>query len=233
MNLGNADSAGRWVTRIEPLLSADAAGALALGQAWLTLSQRQGAPVADRDRSIDYLRRAIEDPACHAAAAQALGEAAHAAGDLARAQRYYLMAIEDRPDNASALNNLAVILAADPSKRGESIALARRAVEVGRALRPVPKRCRDFYETLATALLKDGQCAEAEKMYREGLRLDPAAPDLNVGLAESALAQGRRQDAQAVLRTLDSIEPDRSNLSEPLKQRLVALRRSLAPNVAK
>jgi tetratricopeptide (TPR) repeat protein len=175
----------------------------------------------------------MNDTECRGAAAQALGECAHAAKDLQEARRFYHIAIAERPDNAPALNNLASILAADPTTRAEAIALARRAVDAARAMRPVPRQCRSFYETLASALMSDGQYIEAEKAYREALRLDPAATDLNVGLAESALAQGRRQDAQAVLRKLDSIDPARSDPSDPLMQRLVTLRRSLSPDMAK
>src|SRR5262249_61432219 len=122
--------------------------------------------VADRARAIDFLRRAIDDPACRGPAAQALGECAHVVGDLAEAQRCYRIAVAEQPDNAPALNNLASILAADSSPRARSTALARRAVEAVRAMRPVPKQARSFYETLASALMGEGQYTEAERGYR-------------------------------------------------------------------
>jgi tetratricopeptide (TPR) repeat protein len=234
MNLGSPEAARRWVVRIEPLLAVDAEGAFALGQAWLKLAQGRGAAgTTDQARAIDFLAKAMDDSRCRGVAAQALGECAHGTGDLARAQRYYRIAIAERPQNAAPLNNLANILMADPGTRAESIGLARRAVDAARSARPVPKECRSYYDTLATALMGDGQYTEAEKAYREGLGLDPAGADLTVGLAESLLAQGRRQDARAVLRKLDSIERGRTSLSDGLMSRLEALRRSLSQDLAK
>jgi tetratricopeptide (TPR) repeat protein len=232
INLGNPEAAGRWLTRAEPLLAVDGEGSLALGQAWLRLARARGASgAADKARAIDFLRRAADDSACRGLAAQALGECAHASGDLVQAQHYYRIAIAELPENAPALNNLASILLGDPGTRAESISLARRAVAAGAAMRPVPKQCRSFYETLGTVLMNDGQYTEAEKAYREGLQLNPAAVDLNVGLAEAVLAQGRRQEAQVELRKLDSIELGRSDLSDGLMHRLVSIRQSLTQDV--
>jgi tetratricopeptide (TPR) repeat protein len=240
-NLSDAGASREWLSRVEPLLVNDGEGLLTLGRAWTRLwmrvSERPGSAEQaslDRARAIDLLRRAMNDPAKRGEAAQQLGEIAHRGGDFAEAERCYRVAIQEHPDNAAALNNLSILLRDSPATLAESIGLARRAVDVALKLRPVPKQCRSFYETLASALMKDGRYQEAEKAYREGLKLDPAATDLIVGLADSELRQERRKDAQEVLRRLDSIDSrGTASMNSDLLNRLVALRQTLAQSEAK
>jgi tetratricopeptide (TPR) repeat protein len=52
-------------------------------------------------------------------------------------------------------------------------------------------------ESLGALLLKSGDTAEAEKTFREGLRLSPHEPRLLLGLSEARNAAGHKSDAEA------------------------------------
>jgi tetratricopeptide (TPR) repeat protein len=228
-------AARRWLTRVEPLLAADADGAFALGHAWLRFCREHPAPEvgqADWARASDFLRRGLDSASNKAMAAQFLGECSHMSGDLAGAERYYRMALKEQPDNTSALNNLATILMHDAATRKEAIQLARHAVDVTRSIRPTPPQYRSYLETLASALRSDSQFAEAERAYRLGLQMDPTAIDLSVGLAEAILAQGRRQEAVTVVRKLDSVDASRATVPSGAISRLVALRQQLSGSMS-
>jgi tetratricopeptide (TPR) repeat protein len=111
---------------------------------------------SDRARAIDFLTAAAADPTQRATALQLLGENYQAAGDSAAAVRSYRDAVQSRPDNATALNNLAVLLSAEQATRREAVELARRAVEAAEAQPALQGLRKDFLETLGSALLRSG-----------------------------------------------------------------------------
>ena len=63
--------------------------------------------------------------------------------------------------------------------------------------------------------------------YRQGLALDANALDLNLGLAESLLAQNKSADAAAVLRRVEaavSMDPKTANRLEALTRAIAGMR---------
>ncbi len=72
----------------------------------------------------------------------------------------------------------------------------------------------------ALTLQGQGRHAEAELLFREALRLDPASPSLLLGLSDSLLAQGQDQEAVSHLREAVRLDPEfllaRTNLGAAL-----------------
>jgi tetratricopeptide (TPR) repeat protein len=143
-------------------------------------------------------------------------------------------AIELDPDNASAHNNLAVVLEAkgqideavaayreaarlDPSSVGRRFTLARLLGRLGRdeeaaaELRSVLALAPDFGEgriELARVLTRQGRPEEAELEYREALLADPRATPARWELVAVLERLGKKDEARRELDTLLAAAPD-------------------------
>jgi tetratricopeptide (TPR) repeat protein len=97
-------------------------------------------------------------------------------------------------------------LAASQGQYSEAIAQLQQAVKLEDAL--VYTEPPDWYQptrqALAGVLLKAGRIAEAEKVYRDDLRIYPENGWSLHGLAQSLAAQGKTQDAQALRKRFQS-----------------------------
>ncbi len=94
-----------------------------------------------------------------------LGNVLASLGRPEEAESAYRRALAAEPDNVAALNNLACLLAAEGGRTEESLALARRAVEVDRVTLP------NSLDTLALVLIRAGRTAEARKCVERALIL--------------------------------------------------------------
>ncbi|MFN7548503.1 MAG: tetratricopeptide repeat protein, partial [Pseudomonadota bacterium] len=125
----------------------------------------------------DWNRRHPADAAMSAA----VGDAAMARGDHALAERHYRASLDKVPDQLTALNNLAWIVAS--SGRPGALPLAQRAVELS------PNRP-DVLDTLALAQAAERDFAGALKTQRKAVELAPGDPLLRLGLARIAIQAG-------------------------------------------
>jgi Zn-dependent protease with chaperone function len=131
------------------------------------------------DFARDYLAKRLENVPkpgeAELRAAQFLASASFQEGDLPRAEHYFRMILNWRPDEPEAQNNLAWLLVTKPEPSSqdlrEGVGLAERASEARQAA--------FIWDTLAEAYAKNGQAIKAE-----------AAADMAVRLAESGQETG-------------------------------------------
>ena len=129
----------------------------------------------DLNAAMDQFQRAIaknpKDAEAHLSLAYALDQLKDTPGAIHELK----LTLELQPDSQAAENDLAWIYATadDPKFRnpGEALVLARRAVES-----PQPNPA--FLDTLAEALLLNGQFAEALANELQAAKLDPENPEL-------------------------------------------------------
>lgn len=111
----------------------------------------------------------------------------------AKAETQLRKVLKIEPDNAMSLNNLAWVLAAQ--KQAGAIELAERAVQLG------PNQTL-FLDTLAYAQAAQAQIDQAIETQQRALSLEPANPDLSLGLARLYLQAGKSSKAREALREL-------------------------------
>jgi|GEM_PF-2828277 len=133
----------------------------------------------------------------------------------------YTRAHERDPDNYLASNNLAYHRLTHGGDPAAAAALAQRAVDSARLRDGRPATMAAVYETLGACLLGAGDAASAERAFNDGLRAQPDAPALLLGLADALHAQGRQEDAQRTFGRID--EAGRASLSPPQRARYETL----------
>lgn len=134
-------------------------------------------------------------------------------GDLRGAEQAYRAAIERDASNATALNNVAWLLAERKSSLDEALSFARRAVELQ------PKNAR-FADTLGTVYRARGQPAEATKALEGAIALAPKLPEPHYHLGLVQAEAGRKAEARASLQTalqLGLAEPQASDARSRLQ----------------
>jgi tetratricopeptide (TPR) repeat protein len=213
----------QWIARMTPLLDKSPAGHLALGRVLFQVALRER-NTARFQRAVDTLTGALNDQAFRAPAAILLAACHQNLGNRGEAIRYYRMAIEADPTDATALNNLAFILAEDPATAAEAVPLAQKAVDLAEGQNSPAGLRRAFMDTLGVAQLRCGRFKEAEDTFRKGIELGPGTFDLNVGLAEATLAQGNSDTARSVIQLWDAGAAPRD---PALEKRISILRGSL------
>jgi cellulose synthase operon protein C len=148
------------------------AEAVAFGAAWLKQFPR--------DATIEYMM-AVRDIA---------------RSDLSSAQTRLTRVVETHPTNASALNNLAWVMA--KQRKPGAVDYARRAVSVQ------PDQP-DLMDTLAMALAAEQRFAESLQIQRRVIELEPQNPAFKLSLARIALASGDKATARAELTQLQQL----------------------------
>jgi tetratricopeptide (TPR) repeat protein len=107
---------------------------------------------------------------------QMLAAACYAAGERDAAQQYYRTIVDRLPDNLTALNNLAFLLAEDETTAEQAIPLAERAVEVvGREAARADRA--NVLDTLGYVLYRAGRLEEAQNALRQSIDLAPMVPN--------------------------------------------------------
>jgi tetratricopeptide (TPR) repeat protein len=135
-----------------------------------------------------------------------LGNAEAARGRPAEAEKAYRAALGLTPGEADALNNLAWLLLADPSRLDEAEGLARRAAD-----QPGPDQVQAL-DSLGRVRLARGRCAEAASAFERALdgELSPAGPlraTLLEGLGQSRLACAEREAARNAFESALQADP--------------------------
>ncbi len=113
-------------------------------------------------------------------------------GDLRGAEQAYRAAIERDASNATALNNVAWLLADRKANLDEALSFARRAAELQ------PKNA-GFADTLGWVYRARGQVAEATRAFETAISLAPKLPDPHYHLGLVHMDAGRKTEALASL----------------------------------
>jgi tetratricopeptide (TPR) repeat protein len=122
----------------------------------------------------------------------------HRPTDFAKAIRYYTAAIAARPDSAKYWMSRGAYRRVTGDLDG-AIADARRALRI----RPLPS----IWSNLGNALHLKGEDVEAEKAYREAIRLDPDRATWRVSLGYLLESRGMEREALAAYRKALEMNP--------------------------
>ncbi|HET9524945.1 MAG TPA: tetratricopeptide repeat protein [Pyrinomonadaceae bacterium] len=133
-----------------------------------------------------------------------LGDAYVAKGALAEAEPPYLLALENRLDNAGALLGLAQISRLKGEMRETSIYLARVATLSADSTSP------EFLYKFALLALRAGMIDQAKAALERSLKLRPDEPSYLLALGVAWLTRGDLFEAEKLFRRLIEIQPDNS-----------------------
>ncbi|HEX3187353.1 MAG TPA: tetratricopeptide repeat protein [Pyrinomonadaceae bacterium] len=133
-----------------------------------------------------------------------LGDAYVAKGALPEAEPAYLLALEDRLDNAAALLGLAQISRLKGEMRETSIYLARVATLSADSNSP------EFLYKFALLALRVGMVDQAKAALERSLKLRPDEPPFLLALGVAWLSRGDLFEAEKLFRRLIEIEPGNS-----------------------
>lgn len=125
-----------------------------------------------------------------------LANSATLRGDLPAAEKLYREVIALQPGNAGAMNNLAWIITERDA--GQAVELAQRAL----AITPEPPPVLD---TLARALLAQGQLVRAIETQRKAVAAMPSRTQYRVRLAQMLSRQGDKDAARRELVAIDGL----------------------------
>lgn len=133
-----------------------------------------------------------------------LGDAYVAKGALTEAEPPYLLALENRLDNAGALLGLAQISRLKGEMRETSIYLARVATLSADSNSP------EFLYKFALLALRVGMIDQAKAALERSLKLRPDEPSYVLALGVAWLSRGDLFEAEKLFRRLLEIQPDSS-----------------------
>lgn len=148
----------------------------------------QNATEADK-AAIEWLKAHPKDTAYRLY----LGDIATARKDYPAAVQYYRSIVDQQPENALALNNLA--WAAGQTKSPKALEYAEKANKLA------PNQPA-FMDTMAMLLADKGDTAGAITLLRQALEISPQAAPLRLNLARVLISAGRKEEARAELDTL-------------------------------
>ena len=133
-----------------------------------------------------------------------LGDAYVAKGSLAEAEGPYLLALENRLDNAGALLGLAQISRLKGELRETSIYLSRVATLSADSTSP------EFLYKFALLALRVGMIDQAKAALERSLKLRPDEPTYLLALGVAWLSRGDLFEAEKLFRRLIEVQPDNS-----------------------
>jgi Tfp pilus assembly protein PilF len=186
-------------------IEADPQNAISLGNYALFLKNVRG----DYERAEEYYQRAIEaDPK----RANNLGNYAlflqNVRGDYERAEEYYQRAIEADPQHANTLGNYALFL---QNVRGDY----ERAEEYyQRAIEADPQRANNLGNYALFLQNVRGDYERAEEYYQRAIEANPQHANTLGNYAQLLFAQGRHNDAKALLKRAEA-KPDSHPTLQP------------------
>jgi tetratricopeptide (TPR) repeat protein len=141
-----------------------------------------------------------------------LGTVLEAAGDKAEAQATYRSVLKDAPTNWQAMNNLAVLLAANGgNEAAEAVSLATRAIELAPGLGTVT-------DTLGWSQLQAGDAAGAIKTLSRAAGQAPRSANIHYHLALAEQADGDRAAARRTLQLAVKLDPEFAAAKRALQQ---------------
>jgi len=122
-----------------------------------------------------------------------LGDLATARKDYPVADQYYRSVVEQQPENALALNNLAWVSGQMKSPK---------ALEYAEKANKLAPNQPALMDTLAMLMADKGDTAGAITLLRKALEISPQAAPLRLNLARVLISAGRKDEARAELDTL-------------------------------
>jgi tetratricopeptide (TPR) repeat protein len=179
--------------------------------------------VQDTDTGIGYATRAAAAPQSRGRACKLLGSVALERGESDRAIEFYRVALQDLPEDSEVANNLAFLLSSRPDERKNAAALAATAVALAEAQRAPGAVMKNYLETQGVVELALGNCDKAKTAFEAGLRIDPTAVDLLIGLVESEECLRNLDEARRLLARVRDLSSHGSPMSEPLRSRFTAV----------
>ena len=157
----------------------------------------------EAQKALAAIRRAVKiEPRNFEAHNAIAGILLAASENLESAERHIHKALENNPNYAPALNNLALFLKAR-GRTAEATSEARAAV--GQAPQYAAARI-----TLGALLIELGQTEEAEKTLRDAVALAPEDADAHTNLGAALNYRGARAAAEAAFERALELDPDNS-----------------------
>ncbi len=158
-----------------------------------------------------------EDTAERMSYEQIMAPVLHKLGKSEEAMAHYRRLVEQMPDNATVLNNMAYLLADDMGKVEEALPLAERAAELQ------PKSAQ-VLDTLGWIQFKSGQPDEARRTLEASIA-EESLPANHLHLGELLIEQGYRAEGIRHLRTAVELaeqtnEPDMLKRAQELLKRV-------------
>lgn len=135
-----------------------------------------------------------------------IGNLYYKENEFSKSTEYFEKALLLIPNNASAMNNAAYLIAKSGSNSTRAVELARKAVELN-------PNTDDFLDTLGFALLKDGKPAEAMEPLQKAIVLTQK-PGSMMHLAEVFIQLKRPADAKEYLEKAKAKSPTSEQLTE-------------------
>ena len=135
-----------------------------------------------------------------------IGNLYYKENDFSKSTEYFEKALLLIPNNASAMNNAAYLIAKSGSNLTRAVELARKAVELN-------PNTDDFLDTLGFALLKDGKPSEAMEPLQKAIVLTQK-PGSMIHLAEVFIQLKRPAEAKEYLEKAKAKSPTTEQLTE-------------------
>ena len=135
-----------------------------------------------------------------------IGNLYYKENDFSKSTEYFEKALLLIPNNASAMNNAAYLIAKSGSNSMRAVELARKAVELN-------PNTDDFLDTLGFALLKDGKAGEAMEPLQKAIVLTQK-PGSMIHLAEVFIQLKRPAEAKEYLEKAKAKSPTSEQLAE-------------------
>ena len=135
-----------------------------------------------------------------------IGNLYYKENDFSKSTEYFEKALLLIPNNASAMNNAAYLIAKSGSNSTRAVELARKAVELN-------PNTDDFLDTLGFALLKDGKASEAMEPLQKAIVLTQK-PGSMMHLAEVFIQLKRPAEAKEYLEKAKAKSPTSEQLAE-------------------
>ena len=218
-DVNDAAVATRWLEHVAPRVMTDSpAERVALARAWVGVGERF-AQLAAYEAARKVLAPIAEQPDASPDVLNLFAAVLQAGGDGAGAETNYRKVLATRPDEPTALNNLAYLLLTgagangDPAKLQEAVSLAGKAVALGPGVA-------SYHDTLARVRFRAGDRDGALKAFDRALELEPDLVDAMIGKATAHTAMGNAAGAREMLQRIDQTLPRRPNLSAELKREL-------------
>lgn len=218
----NANEAIRWVERVAPLLSDDAAERAALGEAWVAIGVRFSSEAALAKAKL-IIEPLTKEPEAGAEAWRVLSMLSEATGDMGQAVSAYRELLKTQPDSPDLQNNLAYALLALGRER--DLAEARELAE--QAVKKTPKNS-TYLDTLARVYRTAGDLPAAEQTFRQALEAEQNSLDALIGLADLHARAGQLDKARELLKRINRVlRGGEMKLSAALQRELEGVRDSI------
>ena len=213
-----------WLDRVSPMIPSDAVNEqILLAESWGQLYEQTREPTwAQHITSL--LEPLISSPQPPIGAILIMANYEEHAEDDVKAEELYRQALKIQPDSVLAKNNLAMLLIRHEKGLDEAHELAATALKTHPEIPPL-------YDTLA-------QVQEKEKMFRDAIsnmqtavQMQPKSASYRIRLAGDFADNGQPDQARAVLKEMDDLHLDTTQLADPEKRKLEVLRKSLEKTV--